>query len=210
MTSGHLLSEQSLDPTIHRTIVEKTVCTTDVSSESKGSIQWVIKHWSVLSTLEAGGFTSSALVCAGHEWTLKVFNTKYGPHVFLSYSGHQSSVGAKFSLRLVNQLPGKEHMMAPTDIGKFSLRQQVGHHFRVAASTLADESNGFKLNDSVIIEAYIAVYGQLRSTVHKDMPCKLPCCVPVFAVQSLSVIKKADLAHVFTSGSDFDLCDSDE
>jgi hypothetical protein len=113
--------------------------------------------------------------------------------VFLRYCGSEDLTNAQISLSMLNQLPNNSD--APKEFKKepFSTqRSTLGDDLIIKQSVLADETEGFKVEDSVIIEATIILGGELQSTVES---------APVYA---FAETLKTDLSQLLTSGVDSD------
>jgi speckle-type POZ protein len=193
------------------------VTTTDIASESTESFQWKIKRWSLLPAQQGEKTKCATMKCAGHKWFLGVYPggqaekpddddarkalKKLNVGLYLHYEESEEVVKAKYSLSIVNQLPNKPNRISggdknfsknysqPSDISPASW----GSYIMIKQSDIADETKGFKLNDCVIIEAKITIYGELQSTVE---------CAPVYVPAETL---KADLSQLLTSGMNSDV-----
>ena len=128
---------------------------------------------------------------AGHKWQIEVHPggyskssdteaevQRYKEHVviFIKYMGDSEALRTKYLITLVNQLPGKADKTRGDGVDGDVINTfgQVnsgiivkGNGFPafIKRSVLKDESNGWKVDDRVIIRATITTFGGLESTV---------------------------------------------
>jgi speckle-type POZ protein len=118
--------------------------------------------------------------------------------IFLRYKGDSEAIRVKFSITLVNQLPGKADGTSKADGADndvvVTFATGMGFPTFVKRCELEDESNGFKLNDRVIFRATITTIGDLETTVAAAVPAFTP-------PNTLSV----DLKAMLTTGRTSDI-----
>ena len=91
--------------------------------------------------------------------------------ISLNYEGDSEALRTKFTITLVNQLPGKQdhelHGKQVTygQVSNDTTATVYGFYDFIQRSELEDETNGWKIDDRVIIRATITTFGALESTV---------------------------------------------
>ena len=131
---------------------------------------------------EDGTIESGIMQAAGDKWTIEVMpggishSDNPGEEaqrcselvaIFLRYKGDSEAIRVKFSITLVNQLPGKADGTSKADGADndvvVTFATGMGFPTFVKRCELEDESNGFKLNDRVIFRATITTIGRIGS-----------------------------------------------
>ena len=173
-----------------------SVCKSDCAVKTE-SVEWHVGHWSSLSSCHSssgaeGRTSSKEMQACGEPWEIhvhrgglhlptdsedEVANFKKGVAIFLVYTGGSEGLRTRFSLTLVNQLPGEEDFQrfyectfGKGDGGK----RDWGSKRFIKRSVLEDETKGLKLDDRVIIRATVTTYGKLESTVTAHTPAFAP------------------------------------
>ena len=122
---------------------------------------------------------SPELIAAGHRWKLGVSpGGKDGDHkdkvaAFLHWQGPAPATPAtatldvKFTLRIVNQIPGKaERKVTFSSVFKsVGVGQGYGSLEMLTQADMADETLGWKVNGRVLLECDIAVLGEVEQCV---------------------------------------------
>lgn len=157
-------------------------CTTRVKA-THSFLEWEIDGYSGLPGAEQQATRSPVMEAAGHTWQMSLYPGGVGSsthhprsnrHValFLNYCGEEQ-LRVKFRWTLVNQAAGKPHLAkepTTTMFGKCTdgVKMRQGDEYFIAADQLADESNGWRANDRVIIRLDLTLFGDPASTVSVD------------------------------------------
>ncbi len=162
--------------------METTTATTTIVSgvaTAIGRIRWDIQNWGALVSTPNVVTESPVVTSAGHEWRLRLYpggghvkcdddeSKAKEAHVALFLGCVETSkaqVHSKVVFRIVNQLPGEDDTLKSF---KHSFRgdRYQGFTHLTPQKKMVDERLGFKVNDRVIIEVEIEVFGRLSSSL---------------------------------------------
>ena len=174
-----------------------TTCDT-TTNQATGHLEWKINGWTGLADEVGESTKSDAMQCVGHSWKLAVYpggvndETKEHVGICLYYRGSLEALRTEFSITLVNQLHGDPGSLVCS--GARTFRKHVGSPIIIKRARLLDESNGFKLNNRVIIRVDITTYGDVE---HKVNTGSDPWTPPDTLRQ--------DMASLLASGDDTDV-----
>jgi len=178
----------------------ESICEMNAPSKT-GAIEFRIGAWSSLPSEHwtevrmQGRTNSETMQAAGDKWQISVRpggfsgssdteevvrRRKEYVAIFLHYEGDSEALRAKYSITLVNQLPGKADSVHNATVVTFgwvssdTADRANGLPEIFKRSTLEDESQGWKVNDRVIIRVTITTFGDLESTVAAPTPAFTP------------------------------------
>eukprot|EP00443_Scrippsiella_acuminata_P018374 CAMPEP_0115326394 /NCGR_PEP_ID=MMETSP0270-20121206/83551_1 /TAXON_ID=71861 /ORGANISM="Scrippsiella trochoidea, Strain CCMP3099" /LENGTH=255 /DNA_ID=CAMNT_0002746701 /DNA_START=39 /DNA_END=802 /DNA_ORIENTATION=+ len=147
----------------------------------KGSFQWVIEDWSSLPP----AVNSADVECAGHRWRLRIYpagrEEEFAGHVslYLYYCGREQGVNTSYTLRIVNQLPGKPDFVVSVARRKSfgfihtgDVVNNRGFPTFISQARLNDETRGLKVGNRVVIRAELTVTAD--EPVHSVRPAAAP------------------------------------
>ena len=181
-----------------------SVCESNAAMNTE-TLEWRINAWSSLPSEHAVGAAtqgrtySETMQAAGDKWQIEVMpggwsrstdteaavqHRKEHVAIFLYYKGDSEALRTKFSIIVVNQLPGKADGTVEAPVVTFGAVPKVacgdltftwnGFPEFFKRSNLEDESNGFKVNDRVVIRITVTTFGDLESTVAAPTPAFTP------------------------------------
>eukprot|EP00618_Florenciella_parvula_P014558 CAMPEP_0119532048 /NCGR_PEP_ID=MMETSP1344-20130328/45627_1 /TAXON_ID=236787 /ORGANISM="Florenciella parvula, Strain CCMP2471" /LENGTH=256 /DNA_ID=CAMNT_0007572443 /DNA_START=52 /DNA_END=819 /DNA_ORIENTATION=- len=197
-------------------------------------IEWQIEQWSSLpsghsvghrdsESYRQGRTSSEIMQAVGEKWQIVVFpggmskgadtaeelqRKKEHVAIYLHYKGDCPALRAKYSITLVNQLPGNvdETGRGSTTFGQVNSgtsTDNIGWSNFIKRSRLEDESRGWKVNDRVIIRATITTFGDLESTVAAAAPAFTPPNTVTTDLESMLNSGEASDIALYVAGREF-------
>ena len=147
-----------------------TTVISDAPTSTEFSFQWDIKSWSALDNRFGKGTSCKSVTGAGYTWNFLVFpggnvNTETKDYVALFLVGKDvpKKVQRKveFTITVVNQKGSMDQCCHTCSKNKVEnlCNGGYGTHKMVKSTFLLDESNGYIVNDRVLLQCDITVHG---------------------------------------------------